>query len=357
MTMQTEEGRSPLGRSRAPRLATLGTLSAMIAGLSANVFPGAALGQSSETFQYDALGRLTAVERSDHSSTAYAYDAAGNRATLTAVDLMENQWEAEALPHQIGYAIPGGWGASAGNGPGIMTYGPYTPSTPVGLNVATWRVRVDSHTFPDSGEAVKLDVYDATAGVELGSRQLKRSDWAASESYQYFELPFALVSASNGHQLEFRTWYSGLATVGVDVIGTRRVGSAWAMNDPAIYHNGGSATADGWGATTAQAAAHITYGPYMAAPAGARRAVWRMKIDDNTSPDVSPIVTIDIWDATASEALGAVTLERQDWVAANQFQLFEIPFILDASRAGHLLEYRTFHHANGNVVVNWVGLR
>lgn len=36
-----------------------------------------------DTYQYDALGRLLSVTYSDGSTITYAYDAAGNRTTLT----------------------------------------------------------------------------------------------------------------------------------------------------------------------------------------------------------------------------------------------------------------------------------
>lgn len=36
-----------------------------------------------DTYSYDALGRLISVTFADGSSITYAYDSAGNRATLT----------------------------------------------------------------------------------------------------------------------------------------------------------------------------------------------------------------------------------------------------------------------------------
>ncbi len=336
-----------------PRVPVRAVLAAWVLGS----LPGVGLAQAVEQYGYDSLGRLIAVDRSSQTNTAYRYDAAGNRTTVTTLNQMEAVWQAESLPHVIGYGIPGGWEASAGLGSGFMTYGPYTPATPTGLNIASWRIKVDSHTYPDTGDVVALDIWDATAGVSLGSAGFDRRAFTASDTYQYLDVPFALVAASSGHQLEFRTWSTGRATVGVDALGYRRAGSAWSGTDSSIYHVVGRAAADGWAASVTDPAGHMTYGPYAAAPVGARTAIWRMRINDNTSPDTSPIVTIDIWDASAGQSLGTRTLKRQDWKQASQFQLFEIPFVLDPARAGHALEYRTYFHRNANVVLNWVGYR
>lgn len=43
----------------------------------------AALAQTLTSFEYDSLGRLIAVDRTDSSSVEYTYDAAGNRAAVS----------------------------------------------------------------------------------------------------------------------------------------------------------------------------------------------------------------------------------------------------------------------------------
>jgi YD repeat-containing protein len=65
------------GKQLAPTVVTLGL------GIAAAIMlalGGAAL---ADTYTYDAYGRLTGVTYSDGSSVTYAYDAAGNRTTVS----------------------------------------------------------------------------------------------------------------------------------------------------------------------------------------------------------------------------------------------------------------------------------
>ena len=52
-------------------------------GLIAALTMGAAALTGTDSYYYDALGRLTKVIFADGSSITYAYDSAGNRTTLT----------------------------------------------------------------------------------------------------------------------------------------------------------------------------------------------------------------------------------------------------------------------------------
>ena len=64
------------------------------------------------TYAYDALGRLTAVTRSDGTSVAYAYDAAGNRTSVVAAGLVETPDPFELGAFVTG-ATAGTWHTSA----------------------------------------------------------------------------------------------------------------------------------------------------------------------------------------------------------------------------------------------------
>lgn len=103
-------------------------------------------------------------------------------------------WEAEALPHVIGYADSNGWASNVTISPNYMTYGPYSSVTP-GTRVGTWRALIDVRDHPDNSAVITLDVWDATTGQQLASRTLTRHSWAAGNAYQVFELPFTLDSA------------------------------------------------------------------------------------------------------------------------------------------------------------------
>lgn len=331
-------------------LSALTLATALVGGI-----PVTSTAQNADIFAYDVHGRLIAIHRQDNKTTTYSIDPADNRQAKATYDQVSAAWQAESLPHVVGYAVAGGWGASAGTPAGFMTYGPYVTSVPVGMNVASWRIRVDSITYPDTLDVVTFDVWDTTAAASLGSLTVKRTEWVASDTYQDFEVPFALVSTSVGHPLEFRTLYHPSATVVVDQIGYRHSGGVW-LAATELPHVIGYAGPNGWVADTSMSSGFMTYGPYGGVLPGARNGVWRIMVDNVSSPDVLPVVTLDIWDSTASQPVASVTLNRHAWTAANTLQDIRLPFVQDGSQAGHAMEFRTFYNGNAKVTVQWVGI-
>ena len=120
--------------------------------------------------------------------------------------------------------------------------------------------------------------------------------------------------------------------------------------------NTGYAQADGWAADVNQPSQHITYGPYANNIAiGSNVAVWSMMIDVVDAAPEDNVVTIDVYDATAGEILAIETIERKQWLSSFTYQMFELPFQFDASRAGHAVELRTYYHATSYVRIQRIG--
>ncbi|HEU4411666.1 MAG TPA: M57 family metalloprotease [Polyangiaceae bacterium] len=109
-----------------------------------------------------------------------------------------------------------------------------------------------------------------------------------------------------------------------------------------LPHAVGRADADGWSANMSQdPVGHLQYGPYTAdVTAGPHAAVWNLMIDNNTANDQA-IVRLDVVDAsTGGTVLASRELRRKEWRKAFEYQAFTVPFALDASRAGHAIEFR-----------------
>lgn len=127
-------------------------------------------------------------------------------------------FQAEALLHQCGRADTSGWSAStARDNAGFMVYGPYTTAIPGGYRKATYWLMVDN-TTANNDIVVTLDVYDATARKILGTRRLRRSEFASPWQYQAFELWFDAPGV--GH-LEFRTYWHDTSYVCEDRVTVR----------------------------------------------------------------------------------------------------------------------------------------
>jgi YD repeat-containing protein len=130
-------------------------------------------------------------------------------------------------------------------------------------------------------------------------------------------------------------------------------GTSWLAT--ALPHNVGYADRGGWAASVSNGSGHMTYGPYTTGvPVGSRVATWKMMIDvvDGANDN---IVTIDVYDATADQILGAETIQRNEWHRNLTYPMFEVPFVFDASRAGHSIELRTWYHAGAYVRVQKIG--
>lgn len=178
-----------------------------------------AMAQNATLYTYDARGRLTQVQDGAGTKSTYALDRADNRSNVTVQNQFSVSWEAQSLPHQIGYADSGGWAANVTLSPGYLTYGPYTQSVPLGSRVGVWRMMIDVSNVADNSAVATIDVNDATTMQQLASKTLYRHDWVAGYAYQIFELPFTIDSTRVGHMIELRTYYNGAAYLRVEKIG------------------------------------------------------------------------------------------------------------------------------------------
>lgn len=126
----------------------------------------------------------------------------------------------------------------------------------------------------------------------------------------------------------------------------------------ALYHLTGFPEADGWAANIHQAESHMLYGPYTTdVPVGGRVAVWRMMVDVSNVAGSAPAVRLDVYDATASQVLATMDLSHSAWRSDWTYQWFELPFQMDASRAGHALEFRAYFIPIAHVRIDKVGYR
>lgn len=337
---------------------------------AASLLASSAWAQQKNTYSYDAHGQLIAAKKIE-AETTYAYDLASNRTALAYRRLYPvlQSWEAEGgLSHEVGYADGDGW-AGDGSTPsaGLLTYGPYTTNAPVGDNTAVWKLTRAASTLPASQVVVVLQVFDTSQLDIVASRTITLADWPVASRWDYFTVPFNLPASRKGHYLEFYTIYYPTTYVKVDRVGLAlptptgaQAGAAttsWEAEGAAIGHNVGFAEGDGWAANTASAAGFMTYGPYVGSlAAGEHTALWTLMIDNNDY-DEQPIVRLEVYDATQGDVITDRTLTRQAWALTMQHQTFGLPFILDAARVGHAIEFRTFFQPRAYVRVDKVGVR
>lgn len=121
------------------------------------------------------------------------------------------QAQASNVYHQIGRVDGDGWSANcAQDNSGYLCYGPYTTDMRVGPNDAGFHLMIDNNTA-GSDVVATLDVFDATTGTVLATRQIHRNEFTATWTYQVFDVNFYIPAWS--HQIEFRTYWNDHAYI------------------------------------------------------------------------------------------------------------------------------------------------
>lgn len=132
-------------------------------------------------------------------------------------------------------------------------------------------------------------------------------------------------------------------------------GSQETWEAEALPHAVGSAGYAGWGAGVTDPNGAMVYGPYSnGVPVGAHTAVWRMLIDSNTNPSTDTVVMLDVNDSEANQVLASRTLTWNSFAAALAYQIFELNFKVDPSRAGHHFEFRVWFYSQAYINVDKV---
>jgi len=342
---------------------------ALVVAAATALLATAAQAQQKTSYTYDAQGQLVTAKKVE-AETAYAYDLAGNRTALGYRSLFPvlQSWEAEDNSwHYAGYPDGDGWSGSPSAAGGLLTFGPYTSNTPVGANTAVWKLMRQPSALPPSQAVVVLTVFDTTQLDALATRTVTLADWPVASRFEYFTLPFTLPAGRKGHYLEFYTDYIPSTHVKVDrtglalpILAGAAAGvatSSWEAEGGAIGHATGFADGDGWAGNTSSAQTLLTYAPYVTTlAAGERTALWTMMIDANVG-DEQPVVRLEVYDATQGDVITDRTLTRQAWALTMQHQTFGVPFTLDASRAGHAIEFRTMFWPRAYVRIDKIGAR
>src|SRR5262249_36251625 len=107
------------------------------------------------------------------------------------------------------------WSATVGSASaGYMTQGPGLATVPSGQHQAAWRLKIDNRVGANDLVAT-IDVTRAGGTQVLATQQIRRQDFAASDTYQTFTLPFSSVT---GNTLDFRTFWHAAAKITLDWI-------------------------------------------------------------------------------------------------------------------------------------------
>jgi hypothetical protein len=262
-----------------------------------------------------------------------------NTSTIVKTLEAENEsWATSPFAHIVGRADGDGWSANTTqDNQGHMLYGPYDTSLPAGDLSATFKLWVDNNTA-DNNAVATIDVYDATIGQSLTSRDITRQQFTATTTWQDFSLPFTNTA---GHAIEFRVHYKKICKVSVDKVTITKNIRKYEAEGAVLGHACGRADGDGWSANEIQdSSTHMVYGPYEKLPVGDKKITFKLKIDNNTK-DNANVAILDVRDATTGTTLASSTITRQQFTAANTYQNFSLSF--NNTIYNHKLEYRVYY--------------
>ena len=253
-----------------------------------------------------------------------------------------------AIGHQIGFAADsnGDWLARDGSR-GFLSFGPYTTISLPGDYVAVWTLGATFNT-PD-GTLANLDVNDATTQTEIATRQPLPCEFAFPGSTCLpqnptpgtFTLPFTVDSTRAGHQFEFRVFWFGNGEVEEHNLGY--VPLQWNAQNLSLGHQIGRADNGGWSASVFDGQGFVQYGHYTALSApGNYVALWTLQVDNNTN-DNNAVAIVDVNDAITQTRLQSLQILRGEFLGVHTDQVFQLPFTIDPSLAGHQFEFRIFY--------------
>jgi hypothetical protein len=121
-----------------------------------------------------------------------------------------------------------------------------------------------------------------------------------------------------------------------------------------LSHQVGRREADGWSANIAEdEPGHMVFGPYATDwGESAIQVVFELMIDVRDMREET-IVSLDIFDATADEAVATLQVARRDFRQAMRYQSFALDADM-SGRGGHRMEARVFWHRRAYVRVDGV---
>ena len=212
-----------------------------------------------------------------------------------------------------------------------------------------------------SGMTLQVHQLDAT-GARLDTGSLAVS---ATTTYSFWQSPWIPLLPNTAYLRYQGYMNSSLVTYRADEMfadvepsaTSCTMGTSWTQTSPDIHHSIGRVDADGWSATTTlDGAGYLQYGPYTnAVGAGQHVAKWSLAIDSMAGAD-SNIARVEVSDYTDGQTiLASRILTRSQWVAATSYNCFALPFTIDASRVGHLLEFRVWWYDQAYVREKLVG--
>ncbi|MBP2159672.1 MULTISPECIES: hypothetical protein [Asticcacaulis] len=132
----------------------------------------------------------------------------------------------------------------------------------------------------------------------------------------------------------------------------------WGMQSPGIGHVIGRLEADGgWSTIVTDGQDFVQYGPYTTTiPKGDNIATWKLMLD-NTTNDNIPVLRLEVVDAsTGGTILTQRTVTRKQFKQPFRYEYFSLPFTLDASREGHMIELRVWSLGVSYIKIKTVGI-
>ena len=124
-----------------------------------------------------------------------------------------------------------------------------------------------------------------------------------------------------------------------------------------LQHLTGSPNPQGWTATAGRDHAnYLSFGPYYSGlEPGDHIAVFSLSIGA-TSSVATPVVRLDVNDATVQQSITYRDIAWRQFIKANRFEYFSIPFHLDSNHKGRPLEFRVYWFGGATMTLRLVGI-
>ncbi|WP_189007538.1 hypothetical protein [Deinococcus roseus] len=251
------------------------------------------------------------------------------------------KWTSSQLNHSYGSVdAEGNWSVVAGRdfppadvwflGQVIRSYSmSYGPS--VKVMGSEWRCCLQAdfelaidNTVGTNDVVATIDAVTNYGMRTLGSRTLRRSDFAKANTFQTFPLVFPRGGYDEAYEFRIK-WAGGIS---LKHRSTTLHDLEWQANK--LFHTTGSAEGEGWAATsgTSPSPAYLIYGANYQMPIVVNaplRAEFDLKVKDLLASN-DEIARVQVYNLTTGQLLAEKVLNRSQFLASDQYQTFSVDF-------------------------------
>ncbi|USI73417.1 hypothetical protein [Sphingomonas morindae] len=219
-----------------------------------------------------------------------------------------------------------GLSAAAGTGQRHIAYGPYTTGLPAIPLAAVFKMQIDALGGAD--RVARLEVYDASTGSVIASREVSRPDFHRIYTYSNLRLLFDW-SGRAGHKVEFRVFTYDTASLKIASAAVYLASYTFFCPGDLLVAQGARSTGSSCISNSPNVSGTLVYGPYLFDfPGGAQSATFSLRAPGKPRYGTQQVATIDVhaWSPTGGDKILASAPISAGELDENSYRPFKLDY-------------------------------